>query len=40
MEHSLILKNRERMATQIADKSTPLLCDGRKWTCRETTSGN
>ena len=36
---TLILKNRERMASQISDKSASLLCNDIKWTCRETTSG-
>ena len=36
---TLILKNRERMAFQISDKSASLLCNDIKWTCRETTSG-
>ena len=36
---TLILKNRERMASQISDKSASLLCNDIKWTCPETTSG-
>ena len=34
-----ILQIRERMASQIPDKSTSHLCDDLKWICRETTSG-
>ena len=36
---TLILKNRERMASRISDKSASLLCNDIKWTCQETTSG-
>ena len=36
---TFILKIRERMASQISEKSISLLCDDSKWTCQETTSG-
>ena len=36
---AFILKIRERMASQISDKSTSHLCDDSKWTCQETTIG-
>ena len=36
---TFILKIRERMASQISDKSTSHLCDDSKWACQETSIG-